>query len=184
MATTATALMTAEDLAKIPDDGYQYELVRGVLRKMSPTSFRPSNIAARLIVRIGTFVEDHNLGEVTGADGGYKLEHDPDTVLAPDVAFVRADRVPPADEQDRFASLAPDLVVEVMSPSDRMREVEEKIDLYLENGVPLAWVFDPKRRRVIVRRPGQPEQVLREGETLDGEEVLPGFRLPVAAIFR
>jgi Uma2 family endonuclease len=184
MATAATGLMTAEELALLPDDGYQYELVRGVLRRMSPASFRPSNITARLTVRIGSYVEEHGLGEVTGADGGYVLERGPDTVRAPDVAFVRAARVPAPEEQDRFAELAPDLVVEVVSPSDRMKDVEEKVEQYLALGVPLVWVFHPRRRTVTVHRAGREPRVLHEGEELDGEEVLPGFRLAIGDVFR
>jgi len=121
---------------------------------------------------------------VTGADGGYVLERCPDTVRAPDVAFVRAERVPTAEEQEHFAELAPDLVVEVISPSDRMTDVEEKVEQYLALGVPLVWVFHPRRRTVTVRRPGREPLVLRDGDVVDGEEVLPGFRLPVADIFR
>jgi len=184
MAASATRPMTAEELAQIPDDGYQYELVRGVLHKMAPAGFRPSNIAVRFAARLVTFANEHGLGEVTGADGGYKLEVAPDTILAPDAAFVRAERVPPLDEQNRFAELAPDLVVEVMSPSDTIREVNEKVDLYLENGVLLTWIFDPKRRRVTIRRAGEPPRTLGDGDELAGEDILPGFRVAVAELFR
>ena len=179
-----SGLMTAEELELLPDDGYQYELVKGVLRRMAPASFKPSNTAARILIRIGTHAEEHGLGEVTGADGGYELESDPDTVLAPDVAFVRAERLPSPAEQERFPPIAPDLAVEVVSPSDRMRDVNEKVELYLALGVPLVWVVHPRRRTVTVRRREQEPRVLREGDVLDGEDVLPGFRLPVANVFR
>ena len=184
MATTATELMTAEDLARLPDDGCQYELVKGVLRRMAPASFRPSNVAMRIAIEIGAYAKEHGLGELTGADGGYILERGPDTVLAPDVAFVRAERLPSAAEQEHFAPIAPDLAIEVVSPSDRMRKVNEKVDHYLAAGVPLVWVFHPRRRTVTVRRPNQPPHVLREGDELDGEDILPGFRLPIADVYR
>lgn len=184
MATTATGLMTAEELAQLPDDGYRYELVRGVLRRMAPGSFEPSVIAVRISARLFNFADEHGLGTVSGADGGYVLERGPDTVRAPDVAFVRTDRVPTREEQQHFAELAPDLVVEVISPSDRMADVEEKVEQYLALGVPLVWVFHPRRRTVTVRRPGQAPRVLRDGDVVEGEEILPGFRLAVSDVFR
>jgi Uma2 family endonuclease len=151
---------------------------------MSPTSFEPSNIAARILVKIGSYADALGLGEVTGADGGYALEGDPDTVLAPDVAFVRADRLPSPEERNHFPTMAPDLVVEVLSPTDRVRAVNKKIELYLASGVQLVWVFNPRRQTVTIRRPDQPARVLRVGAMLDGEDILPGFHLPVADIFR
>ena len=184
MATIATKLMTAEELELLPDDGYQYELVKGVLRRMAPASFRPSNIAARIVARLVAYSDEHGLGEVTGADGGYVLERGPDTVRAPDVAFVRAERVPSGEAREHFAGIAPDLAVEVVSPSDRMRDVNEKVDQYLATGVRLVWEFRAKRRTVTVRRVGRAPQVLREGDVVDGEDILPGFRLPVGDIFR
>ena len=184
MATTATELMTAEELALLPEDGWRYELVRGELRRMSPSSLRPGVISARLTIRIGNYVEAHGLGELTTAEAGYVLERGPDTVRAPDVAFVRAERMPPLDEQYRFAELVPDLAVEVISPSDRPKDVEAKVEQYLATGVPLVWVFDPKGRTATVRRAGRAPQVLGIGGELDGEEILPGFRLPLADVYR
>lgn len=184
MATAATKLMTAEELELLPDDGYQYELIEGVLIRMSPGSFEPSKIAVRVSARIFNFVDARGLGEVTGADGGYVLARGPDTVLAPDVAFVRAERVPTEDEQQHFASVVPDLVVEVVSPSDRMREVNDKVSRYLAAGVPMVWVFHPRRRTVTVRRAHAEPMVLDAEAVLDGEDVLPGFRLPLSEIFR
>ncbi len=183
MATTMRP-MTAEELALVRDDGYQYELARGELRRLPYAGFRASNIAARIAVRIGAYSDAQGLGEVTGADGGYVLERGPDTVRAPDVAFVRAERVPKGEARRRFAALAPDLAVEVVSPSDRMDDVEEKVEQYLALGVPLVWVFDPEPRTVAVRRAGRAPLVLGDGDVLDGEDVLPGFRLPVSDVFR
>jgi Uma2 family endonuclease len=176
--------MTAEELARLPDNGFQYELVRGVLHRMSPTNFEASNIAARLTVEIGIYVKALELGELTCGDGGYELESDPDTVLAPDVAFVRAERLPSAEERQQFPPLSPDLVVEVILPSDRLRAVNKKVDRYLATGVQMVWVFNPRRKTVTVRRPNQPARVLRVGDMLDGEEILPDFHLPVADVFR
>lgn len=184
MATTANKLVTAEELELFPDDGFQYELVEGVVHRMAPASFEPSTFAARVLIRIGNHVERMGLGEVTGADGGFVLARRPDTVLAPDVAFVRAERLPSGEDRQHFAPIAPDLVVEVVSPSDRMREVDQKVERYLAAGVPMVWVFHPRRRTVTVRRADRAPTVLRQGDVLDGEDILPGFRLPLSDIFR
>lgn len=184
MSIATVSKVTAEELEAIPDDGFQYELIEGVVRRMAPASFRPSNLAVRVTIRIGAYAEAHRLGEITGADGGYVLARDPDTVLAPDVAFVRADRLPSAAEQEHFPELAPDLVVEVISPSDRMKDVNEKVDRYLAAGVPLVWVFHPRQTNVTVHRRGRPVLTLEAGDVVDGEDILPGFQLPVADIFQ
>jgi len=184
MATTATRLMTAEELEQMPDDGFQYELIEGVLRRMAPASFGPSNLPARLVTRIGPFVEQHGLGELTAADGGFVLERGPDTVVAPDVGFVRAERAPTGEAREHVAQIPPDLAIEVVSPSDRVRDVNDKVERYLVAGVPLVWVFRPRRRTVTVRRAGQVPVVLRDGDVIDGEDVLPGFRLAVSDVFR
>ena len=184
MTTVTTTLMSAEDLAEIPDDGYQYELIEGVVRRMAPASFEPSSLAMRAGARLVTYADAHRLGEVTGADGGYIFARDPDTVLAPDVAFVRADRLPSAAEQKHFPQLAPDLVVEVVSPSDRVKDVNDKVARYLAAGVLLVWVFHPRQSNVTVHRRGRPALTLGAGDVLDGEDILPGFQLPVDEIFR
>ncbi|MDP9366590.1 MAG: Uma2 family endonuclease [Chloroflexota bacterium] len=184
MASTATEPMTAEELALLPEDGWRYELVRGKLRRKSPSSFRPSNVAARTLARIVAFADEQSLGEVTGDDGGHLVEPAPDTVRAPDAAFVRAERLPTREEQEQFAPIVPDLAVDVMSPSHRPRGVEEKVAQYLAAGVPLVWVFHSRQQTATVHRTGRSPRVLGLGETLDGEEILLGFRLPLADVFR
>jgi Uma2 family endonuclease len=104
-------------------------------------------------------------------------------VLAPDVAFVRADRLPAEEEADRFARLAPDLAVEIISPSDTGPEVDEKVGLYLGAGVPLVWVVDPRRKTVRVWKGDGTDRLLSEDDELDGGEVLPGFRILVSRLF-
>ena len=183
MATATTTRVTAEELAEYPDDGYQYELIEGVVRRMAPASFGPSTLAMQIGAWFVAYVAPRDLGKVSGADGGYVLARDPDTVLAPDVAFVRADRVPPPEARDRFAALAPDLVIEVVSPSDRLKDVNEKVGRYLAAGVPLVWVFHPRSSTVTVHRRDRPVLTLGAGEVLDGEEILPGFQLPIDEVF-
>jgi Uma2 family endonuclease len=176
------APMTAEQLAELPDDGMRHELVEGVLSTMAPAGWRHGRIAARLLTRVDGFVEGNRLGEVATAETGFLLRRDPDTVRAPDVAFVRADRAPEA-ETPGFVALAPDMVAEVVSPSDRVAEVTGKALAWLDAGVRLVWVVDPETRTVTVyRRDGV--SVLRAEDVLEGEDVLPGFALPLEELWR
>jgi Uma2 family endonuclease len=176
-------LMTAEELFELPDDGRKYELVRGELVEMTPPGGwhgqKTLQIGARLLVH----VEPRDLGRVY-AEAGFILARDPDIVRAPDVAFVRADRVPSARDELGYVPVAPDLAIEIVSPNDRASDVLDKVLEYLEHGVRLVWVVDRKRRTVTVWTPDRVARLLGEGDALDGGDVIPGFRLPVADIFR
>ncbi len=178
-----TRRMTAEELADLEDDEYRYELVEGELRHMSPAGFEHGKVAARFVRPLSSHVDEHNLGVVVTADTGFRLARNPDTVLAPDVAFVRADRLPPPSEQSGYLDLAPDLVIEVVSPTDRASDVNQKVQLYLDAAVRLLWIAYPKQRTVMAFAAGRVASTLREGDTLDGGDVLPGFRQLVSAVF-
>jgi Uma2 family endonuclease len=177
------SLMTAEELAEMPDDGHRYELVRGELVRLPMSSIESSVIAMRIGIALGAFVYPAGLGWIAGADGAFILERQPDTTRIPDVSFIRADRFPPPGERRHFAELAPDLAVEVLSPSDRTSETNDKVLTYLDAGVQLIWIVDPPRRIVTVYTPDSVARVLRETDELDGGDVLPGFRLRIADIF-
>ena len=177
-------LMTADELMELPDDGNLYELSRGMLVCMSPSSYGPSRVAGKVLVKMGSFIDEHKLGDYGTAEGGFRLASDPDTVRAPDVWFVRAARVPPGGNPEGFYDGPPDLAVEVLSPSDRFSKVAQKIRDYLEANTPLLWYFDPESRTVAVFHPGRPVRFLDQNDALDGEDVLPGFRLPLEEIFR
>lgn len=177
-------LMTAEDLWSLPDDGNRYEVVRGQLVCLPMSSYQSSTIAARIVIALGGFAHPAGLGVVAGADGAFILRRDPDTTRIPDVSFVRAGRLPPVEERDRFPELAPDLAVEVLSPSDRASETNDKVLDYLDAGVHIVWVVDPPRRTVAVYTPDSVAHILREHDTLDGGDALPGFRLPIADLFQ
>ncbi|MDP9363587.1 MAG: Uma2 family endonuclease [Chloroflexota bacterium] len=179
-----TRMVTADDLMTMPDDGRRYELIRGELREVAPAGFGASHIAIRIGGRIDAYVDEHGLGEVTGADGGYLFEIAPDTVRAPDVAFTLASRLPPRHALIGYSAVIPDLVVEVVSPSDARREVEDKVAYYMGQGVPLVWTVWPKPRTVVAHRPGREPQTFREGDVLTAEDLLPGFRLPIEDVFR
>lgn len=149
---------------------------------MSPPGFRHAVVAQRIAMALGTWVAARELGEVVG-ESGFTLERDPDTVVAPDVAFLRADRLPPPERDVGFVPAAPDLAVEVVSPSQSLRRVEEKVRIYLRAGTPLVWVAHPGKRTVTVYAPDAEPRTLSKREELDGGDVLPGFALPVSEIF-
>ena len=183
MTSTPARLLTAEELFDRDDDGRRYELVRGELYEVSPASPRSSAIAGLIVWWLWSFVRPRALGKVFPPDAGFILARNPDVVRAPDAAFVRADRLPSEPEQDFFLALAPDLAVEVVSPSDRMTDVNDKVAEYRVAGVRLVWVVEPRARRATVYRPDGSAHVLGPADSLDGEDVLPGFRLPLAELF-
>lgn len=178
-----TQLLTAEDLEAMPSANNRYELIRGELTPMSPTGGRHGKITVKLSTPLAVHASRHGLGDVFGAETGFVLASDPDIVLAPDVAFVATDRIPADDELDRFLRLAPDLAVEVVSPSDTATEVFDKVLTYLDTGVRLVWIIEPRRRTVTVWAADRTGKVLTETDNLDGGDVLPDFRLPVSEIF-
>jgi len=180
---TVTAT-TAEELARLPADGWRYELIDGELQRMCPAGFEHGVVGMRFGRFLSAYVDEHGLGVVTAAETGFYIDHEPLTILAPDAAFVRADRIPPADEQSGFADVVPDLVVEVVSPFDPQSAVDDKVARYLAAGVPLVWVAYPRRRTVRAHRPGQDPVELGESDVLDGGDVLPGFRLRLGDLFR
>ena len=175
-----TKVWTVEDVERLPDDDYRYALIRGVLYRMPPTKPRHGRMVSTVGWYLRGFVQEHGLGVVYD-QSGFILERDPDVLIAPDLAFVSRERVPAAE--DEYPRLAPDLVVEVISPSETGPSIEEKVALYLEAGVRLVWALDPRRRTVRVRKPDGTDRLLTETDELDGEDVLPGFRLPVVRLF-
>jgi Uma2 family endonuclease len=128
-------------------------------------------------------VRPAGLGRVYGADGGFVLFPDRNTVLVPDVAFVTEERAPKGEARKEFPRLAPDLAVEVLSPSDRMADALAKVAMYLQAGTPLVWLVNPTTRTVVVFRSEMDPVTLGESDTLDGGDVLPGFTVPVAEVF-
>lgn len=182
-------LCTAHDLAALPDDGWRYELVQGRLVRMPPTGFEHSSIARVLFRSLDAWVETHGLGEVTMPETGFFLSaiDRPETILAPDLAFIAAGRVPQADDLGwkGFPHLAPDLVIEIASPGQYRPEMAAKVRLWLEAGVRLAWVIWPDVQQVDIWRPDSdlPMTTLAMANEIVGEEVVVGFRFPVARIF-
>ena len=178
---TTTRAMTARDLEAVPE-AERGELIRGEMRPVSPTNPEHFLVTGNVFGPLWSFVNERGLG-VVGGEGGFLLEVDPDTMLAPDVAFVPWDRFPPKGRRRGFQPIVPDLVVEVLSPSNTAAEVNEKVRIYLAAGVRLVWVVDPVAEVVTVYEPDGAARLLRPGEALDGGAVLPGFALPLDDLF-
>ena len=172
---TASQITTADELLRMPDDGYRYELVEGELRKMTPAGSEHGYVVGELSGRLWQHVRDHDLGSVFGAETGFRLSRDPDTVRAPDVSFIRQERIDAIGIPKEYFPEAPDLAVEVISPGDTAEEVDSKIRLWLAAGVRLVWVIHPGGRSATVYRSMSDVEVLIESDILDGGDVVPGF---------
>jgi Uma2 family endonuclease len=177
------ALVTAEELLVLQPAHKRTELVRGVMIVREPAGYRHGDVAARLLARIFNFVEDHRLGRVFAAETGFTLARSPDTVRAAEVAFIATSRLPHPEPRG-FAELAPDLVVEVLSPDDRPARVLEKVSDWLSGGSSLVWIVDPKREVAYVYRADGSVAVVEVTDSLDGEDVLPGFACSLAWALR
>ena len=183
MTTIKTDLLTAEDLLRLYSEGVRGELIRGVLHETMPAGFKHGWIATKLITLLMNFIQPRALGTLVGTDSGVWLEHDPDTVREPDIAFTSADRLPINADIDGYSEVVPDLVVEIVSPNDRPGEVAEKTAMWLSFGVRLVWLVRPDSRTIEVHRSGGQVETLGEDDALDGLDVLPGFRCDVTAVF-
>jgi Uma2 family endonuclease len=182
MSTTPT-LATADELFMLPDDGFRYELVKGELRRMPPAGSEHGAVIMNLGGPLHQFVKANNLGVVFGAETGFRIASDPDTVRAPDLSFVWRERIPEGGIPRGFWQGAPDLAVEVISPSDTYTEVEEKVNDWLAAGTRLVLVLNPRTHTVSVYRSATEVARLTESDTLDGGQVLPGFSCRVADLF-
>ena len=180
---TTIQQMTAEDLLKMPDDGFRYELVRGDLRRMSPAGHKHGRIAMKVATRLDNHVTANQLGAVYAAETGFLISSDPDTVRAPDVAFVSQQRLDETGDIDGYWPGAPDLVVEVISPTDTYTEVDEKVLEWLAAGARLVIVVNPRKHSATVYRSLSAIAVLTENDMLDGGDVVLGWSMPVKDIF-
>ena len=175
--------MTAEQLFELPDDGDRSELVQGEIVRMNPAGGTHGIVALRIGALLSEYVEAHRLGVCFAAETGFILQRDPDTVRAPDVAFVAAGRIPDTGIPSFYWPAAPDLAVEVLSPWDRPADVRRKVDEYFAAGARLVWIVDPAAQTVHVYRSPHDVQVLRDDDELNGDDVLPGFRCVVNRLF-
>ncbi len=176
-------VMTAEDLAQLPDRGKRYELRMRELLMMTPAGALLGRITMILAATLHQYAAQHQLGQVFAAETGFQIHSDPDTVRAPDIAFVARDRIPPEGVPRGFWELAPDLVVKVVSPNDRAADVQDKIEEWLDAGVRQVWVIYPDTEMVWVCHSPKEVDVLKPGDTLVGDDLLPGFRCSVEDLF-
>ena len=183
MTTTNEKLLTADDLLRLDAEGVRGELIRGVLCETMPTGLEHGEIVVNLTILLGNFVKPRRLGRLTASDSGVWLERDPDTVREPDIAYFSAEKIPLDARVTGYAQVVPDLVVEVVSPSNSLQEVNDKALMWLRYGVGLVWVLHPDTRTVDAHREGHRVLTLTENDTLDGMDVLPGFVCAVKDVF-
>ena len=180
---TDTKRLTADDLLRLYSEGVRGELIRGVLCETMPTGQEHGEIVVNLAVMLGAFVKPRKLGRLTASDSGVWLEREPDTVREPDIAYFSAEKIPLGVRVTGYAEAVPDLVVEVASPSDSLREVNDKALMWLGYGVRMVWVVNPHTRAVDVYREGRAASTLTENDALDGLDALPGFTCAVRDVF-
>ena len=180
---TPTALVTADDLLELSGNGFHGELIRGVLCETMAPGIDHAQIVAEFSRELGNFVKPRRLGRVVAGDPGVKVERDPDTVRAPDVAFISARQMPLEQRNRKYSEQIPELAVEVKSPSDSRQQVNDKAEMWLRHGVRLVWVAFPDERMVESHHAERGVVLYREDDELDGMDVLPGFRCAVGPLF-
>ncbi|MEX1094405.1 MAG: Uma2 family endonuclease [Planctomycetales bacterium] len=180
---TATTLMTADEFARLPDTK-PYELVRGELVEMNRPTFAHGRVCINIGYELESWARKCSAGMVVSNDSGVVTTRNPDSVRGPDVAFVRAERVPPRHLLKQWLDIPPDLIVEVLSPGDRWRAMVAKVGEYLESGVREVWIADPSRRELHIFRPDRAPVLVTDQEAVASESVLPGFSCRVGEFFR
>jgi Uma2 family endonuclease len=182
---TATGIrMTADELFRLPDNGMRRELIAGELHEMPPAGGEHGYVGLRAALRLGAFLAQNPGvgGGLFAAETGFRLSRNPDTVRAPDISYVGPDRLDQARVR-AFPELAPDFVVEVVSPNDTASEIQEKVDEWLHAGVVLVWVLYPATRTAMTFRSDGAIQLLHADDTITAEPVLPGFARRLGDLF-
>ncbi len=174
-------LYTATELLALPSDGKRYELIEGQLIDMAPTGAPHGLLSAEFAYLLRTFTREHDSGQVYGAETGFRLAENPDTVLGVDAAFISKARLKP--DQKGYIEGAPDLAVEIASPGNTKTELHDKVKLYFQAGAQLVWIVYPHSRAIYVYTTPHDIKVLEQNETLTGDNVLPGFAVKVSEIF-
>jgi Uma2 family endonuclease len=176
-------MMTAEQLAQQTPEASRGELIAGEFISMSPAGFTHGRIALKIGTYLNMFIMEQQLGEAYAAETGFILKRNPDTVRAPDVAFVTANRAALQEKETGFFDGAPDLAVEVISPSETMEDIENKLFDYLDAGTQVVWLVFPRTQSITVYRSLQDIRIFTSEDTIDCEELLPGFSIPVKELF-
>lgn len=180
---TTTHLLTAAELLALEREDRHFELIEGVLIEESPPNIYHARVLATLSYLLVEAVEGRGIGLVFAGDAGFILGRNPDTVLGPDLAVILTERVTPEVDEERYLELAPDLAIEIVSPSNSTGEVEREVAIYLASGVKAVWTVYPRLRQVVVHRPGEPPTVLTDQDVLTDERLLPGFETSVSRLF-
>jgi len=175
--------MTAEELMNLPDDGFRYELINGELEKMPPPGHPHGRIAFRLAVLVGQFILDNGLGEGFAPETGFQLTWNPDTVLAPDFAFITNERFAKGCNAEGYWQGPPHLAVEVLSPHDRPGKVRKKISQWFGFGVQQVWIVDPKHKTLTVYRSESETTTFSGSDYLEAQDLFPDFRVSLDRIF-
>lgn len=183
MTTLKTDLLTADDLLRLYSEGVRGELVRGMLHEAMPSGEEHGWIVTNLVGEMSLVVKPQRLGRLIASDAGVWLQREPDSVREPDIAFTRAERLPPGPPSRGYAEVVPDLVVEVVSPRDAVEDAASRAAMWLDYGVRLVWIVHPASRTIDVHRPDAGLTTLTESDRLGGEDVLPGFSCLVSAVF-
>jgi Uma2 family endonuclease len=176
-------IMTATELASLSPEASHGELVQGEFISMSPAGFTHGRIALKIGTYLNIFILEHQLGEAYAAETGFILKHNPDTVRAPDVAFVTSQRAAQQSKETGFFDGAPDLAVEVISPNEMVDDIESKLIDYLEAGTKMVWLVFPRTQSITVYRSLTDIRVFTVEDKIDCEDLLPGFSAAVKEIF-
>jgi len=182
MVATKAKPVTVEELWDLRDEPYRFTLINGELHRMAGAGGTHGALQIILGLHLGPFVYSRGLGRLYG-DTGFRLFPDRDTTLFPDVAFVRAERVPRGELEEGFLNLVPDLAMEIVSPTDYPKLLDEKLAAFMDAQTPCVWRLYPRSRSIRVFRPGREPVTLGREDILDGEDILPGFRIRVADLF-
>ncbi|HZS48377.1 MAG TPA: Uma2 family endonuclease [Blastocatellia bacterium] len=175
--------VTANELLSMTDDGFRYELIKGELRKTSPSGNKHGRTASRINGSLDPFVSKNKLSAVYAAETGFLISTDPDTVRAPDVAFIAQSRLDEIGDMEGFLPCAPDFVVEVISPSDTYAEVEEKVFHWLSAGSRVVAVANGRNRTVTIYRSRTNVVILTGDDILEVNDILPGWSITIKDIF-
>jgi len=183
MSAAQELLVTAADLERLSAEGGRYELIQGELQELSPVGGDQGTASVNLSTEVTWYVRRHRLGRCFVAETGFLVSRAPDTVLAPDSAFIAAERLPADQALKGFVPIVPDIVLETRSPNDSRREVAEKLQSWLRHGVKRVWDLDPETRTLGVHAAGVPARTLRAEDVLTDEELLPGFSVRIEELF-
>jgi Uma2 family endonuclease len=180
---TVEALMTAEEFGRMSDNGLRTELVRGRIIEVPPTNFLHGYLCVEISSLLRMWVTEHNLGRVIGNDSGIVTQRNPDSLRGADVAYYSYQRLPKGTLPQPYPGVAPELVIEVKSPSDRWPDIYAKVAEYLSIGVLVVCVIDPEPQTARLYYPDQAELILGPGDDLTFPECLPGFAIRIGRLF-